>query len=94
VKALLKDIWSLVRGNVEATRVVPPRGVSAWLITFTAAAMSFLAVIALSFSFTANRVADTWAAELASSLTVRVAAPIAQMKLQTEATLIGPALES
>ncbi len=87
MSALLKDIWSLVRGNAEAARVVPPRGISAWLITFTAAAMTFLGVLALAFSFTANRVADTWAAELASSLTIRVAAPIAQMKVQTEATL-------
>jgi len=87
VKALLKDIWSLVRGNAEAARVVPPRGISAWLITLTATAMTFLAVIALAFSFTASRVADAWAAELASSLTIRVAAPLEQMKMQTDATL-------
>lgn len=84
---LLKDIWSLVRGNAEAGRVVPPRGTSAWLIVFSSAAMTFLAVVALAFSFTASRVADTWADELASSLTVRVSAPIEQVKAQTEATL-------
>lgn len=84
---LLKDIWSLVRGNAEAARVVPPHGISAWLIVFTASAMTFLAVIALAFSFTASRVADAWTQELASSLTIRVSAPIEQMKVQTDATL-------
>ena len=84
---LLKDIWSLVRGNAEAGRVVPPRGTSAWLIVFSAAAMSFLAVIALAFSFTATRVAGNWADELASSLTIRISAPIEQVKQQTDATL-------
>ena len=85
--ALWKDIWSLVRGNAQAGRVVPPRGISAWLIVFTAGVMTFLGVIALAFSFTATRVSEGWAAELANSLTIRVSAPANQVKAQTDATL-------
>ena len=83
----LKDVAALVKGNVEAGRVVPPKGMSVWLIVFTAAAMTFLAAIALAFAFTAHRIADTWSDELASSLTIRVSAPIEQMTAQTDATL-------
>ncbi len=83
----LKDVGALIRGNAEAGRVVPPQGVSVWLVAFTAAAMTFLAAVALAFSFSANRIANAWADELASSLTIRVSAPIEQMSIQTEATL-------
>ncbi len=84
---LARDIWSLIRGTPEATDVVPSRGISAWLIVTTSAAITFLAVLAIAFSLAMNRLSDRWGEELASSLTIRISAPLAQRKAQTEATL-------
>lgn len=54
--------------------IVPPRGNSAYLTSFAAAAMAFIAVFALSLSLAVGRLADHWSDELAQSATVRIVA--------------------
>lgn len=71
----------------QADRVVPPSGPSAWLTTFTAGAMTFLAVFALALSMASGRLADRWADALARTATVRISAPADQMEAQTNAVL-------
>ncbi len=71
----------------QADRVVPPTGHTAWLTSFTAAAMTFLAVFALALSLAAGRLADRWSQALANTATVRISAPPEQMKQQTDAVL-------
>lgn len=71
----------------EADRVVPPAGASAWLTTFTAAAMTFLAVFALALSLAAGRLAERWGDALARTATVRIAAPAGQVEAQVAAVV-------
>ncbi len=71
----------------SANRVVPPSGVSAWLTSFTAGAMAFLAVFALALSLASGRLANRWSAALEHTATVRLSAPHDQMELQTAAVL-------
>lgn len=74
-------------GDTQADRVVPPSGPSAWLTTFTAAAMAFLAVFALALSLAADRLSERWAAGLDRTATVRIAAASDQMQAQVAAVL-------
>lgn len=71
----------------HADRVVPPSGHTAWLTSFTAGAMAFLAVFALALSLAAGRLAERWADALERTATVRLAAPEDQMDAQTKAVL-------
>ena len=71
----------------QADRVVPPSGASAWLTSFTAGAMTFLAVFALALSLASGRLATRWADALDRTATVRISAPADQMALQTKAVL-------
>jgi cell division transport system permease protein len=71
----------------QADRVVPPAGPTAWLTTFTAAAMAFLAVFALALSLAAGRLADRWGDALARTATVRISAPDDQIAAQTAAVI-------
>lgn len=57
----------------ERPQVMPSSGWSAPLTTLVAAAMSFLAVLTLAASISANRLAQEWRADLAGVATVRVA---------------------
>lgn len=70
-----------------AARVVPPSGHTAWLTSFTAGAMTFLAVFALALSLAAGRLADRWSEALAQTATIRISAPADQLDRQTEAVL-------
>lgn len=67
--------------------VVPPRGPGVWLVSLSAGAMAFLAVFALALSVSSARLADTWAAALAQTATVRVAAPPEELAEQTARVL-------
>lgn len=80
-------IRSLIKGDAQADRVVPPTGFTAWLTLFASAAMAFLAVFALALSLATARLADRWGEELARSSTLRISAPEGQMLAQTEAAL-------
>lgn len=84
---LFGDIFSLLRGDNQADRVVPRTGQSARLTVATAAAMAFLAVFALALSMTAGRIADHWSDALARSSTIRLSAPAAELEAQTWAVL-------
>lgn len=68
-------------------RVVPPSGPTAWLTTFTAATMAFLAVFALALALASGRLADRWSEGLANSATIRISAPTDQMERQTQVVL-------
>lgn len=67
--------------------MVPPSGAQAWLTSFTAGAMTFLAVFALALSLASGRLASRWAAALDRTATVRISAPQDQMAAQTKAVL-------
>ncbi len=70
----MKALLDLIMGDPQADRSVPRAGVTARLTVFVAAAMAFLAVLALALSTTAGRVADRWAEELAQASTLRLPA--------------------
>ena len=85
--SLLQQLSLLSRGDRQADRVVPPTGHTAWLTSFTAGAMTFLAVFALALSLASGRMADRWSDALARTATVRVSAPADQLEVQTQAVL-------
>lgn len=80
-------IRSLLMGDKQADRVVPPTGFTARLTLFVSGAMAFLAVFALALSLASGRLADRWADELARSATLRINAPADQKAAQTELAL-------
>jgi cell division transport system permease protein len=80
-------LTDLFRGDQQADRVVPPSGHTAWLTSFTAATMTFLAVFALALSLASGRLADRWGDALARSATIRISAPAGQMDAQTQVVL-------
>ncbi|SNX68616.1 cell division transport system permease protein [Cereibacter ovatus] len=71
----------------QADRVVPPSGHTAWLTSFVAGTMAFLAVFALALSLAAGRLADRWSEALERTATIRISAPEEQMETQTRAVL-------
>lgn len=83
----LQALAVMLRGDKHADRVVPPSGHTAWLTSFTAAAMTFLAVFALALSLASGRLAERWGDALARSATIRISAPAGQMDAQTRAVL-------
>jgi len=78
---------SLVAGDPQADRAVPPTGYTARLTIFAAGAMAFLAVFALALSLAAGRVAERWSEELARTSTLRIAATADLMVAQTAAAM-------
>jgi cell division transport system permease protein len=77
----------LLHTDRHADRVVPTTGHTAWLTSFTAGAMTFLAVFALALSLASGRLANRWAEALARTATIRISAPADQMAVQTQAVL-------
>ncbi len=84
---MISALKILLLSDRQADRVVPPTGHTAWLTTFTAAAMTFLAVFALALSLASGRLAARWSDALANTATIRISAPPDQMKQQTDAVL-------
>lgn len=74
--------------STRAIRVVPPSGPTAWLTSFTAAAMTFLCVFALVLSFASGRLANRWSDALARTSTIRLSAPAEQVQVQSDAILL------
>ncbi len=70
-----------------ADSVVPPSGHTAWLTSFTAGAMTFLAVFALALSLASGRLAERWSGALERTATVRLSAPEDQIDRQVDAVL-------
>jgi len=81
------SIRTLMMGDAQAARVVPPSGFTAQLTLFVSGAMAFLVVFALALSLSAGRLADRWAEELARSATLRINAPADQRSAQTAVAL-------
>lgn len=81
------EIRSLLLGDPQAARVVPPSGFTAQLTLFVSGAMAFLVVFALALSLASGRLADRWAEELARSATLRINTPADQRAAQTEVAL-------
>jgi cell division transport system permease protein len=77
----------LLQGDRQTNRIVPPSGPTAWLTTFTAGAMTFLAVFALALSLASGRLADRWSDALARTATIRISAPADQLPTQTRIVL-------
>ncbi|MDZ7906045.1 MAG: FtsX-like permease family protein [Cypionkella sp.] len=73
--------------DTSADSVVPPAGHTAWLTTFTAAAMAFLAVFAMALALASGRLADRWSDALERTATVRLSAPEDQIDAQIQAVL-------
>jgi cell division transport system permease protein len=80
-------IRSLIVGDKQADRVVPPSGFTAQLTIFAAGAMAFLAVFALALSLASGRLAARWGDELARTSTIRIVAPAGEQAAQTDAAL-------
>lgn len=70
-----------------ADRIVPPTGFTATLTVLTAAAMAFVAVLALAVSLAAGRLALDWEAQLAQGASLRISAPQDQMAGQIQTAL-------
>ena len=81
------QLMTILAGDREADRVVPPSGYTVWLTVFAAGAMAFLAVFALALSMATGRLADRWSEGLARTSTVRVLAPVDQEEVQVRAVL-------
>ncbi len=87
MKVQIGRLFSLLAGDPQADRAVPPTGFTARLTVFTAGAMALLAVFALALSLATDRLADRWAAELARTSTLRISAPADQIAAQTQAAI-------
>ncbi len=87
MNASFRFLGTLLTGETNADRVVPPSGYTARLTSFTAGAMAFLAVFALALALATGRLADRWSAELARTATIRISAPQGQMDAQSKAAL-------
>ena len=83
----MNALKSLILGDKQADRVVPPSGFTAHLTLFVSGAMAFLCVFALALSMASGRVAHRWSEELARAATLRINAPAEQRAAQTEAAL-------
>lgn len=79
--------FALIAGDPQADRAVPPSGFTANLTVFSAGAMAFLAVFALTLTLATGRLADRWASELARTATLRISASPDQMEAQTVAAV-------
>ena len=80
-------MFDLIAGDPQADRAVPPTGFTARLTLFTAGAMAFLAVFAMTLSLATGRLADRWSAELARTSTLRITAPVDQTDAQLRAAI-------
>lgn len=69
------QLLALLRGDASADRAVPPSGATGHLTVFAAAAMTFLAVLALAAALAAGRVADRWSMALDRVATIEIAVP-------------------
>jgi cell division transport system permease protein len=78
---------AVLNADPNADSIVPPSGHTAWLTTFTAGAMAFLAVFALALALASGRLADRWSDALERTATVRLSAPDDQIDAQIQAVL-------
>ena len=79
-------LWKAILNNPEHLRVVPNTGITQWLTTFTAGAMSFLAVVGLAFSLICSDLSNEWGKSLKNS-SIRLSAPTDLLEKQTNMAL-------
>ncbi|MFL2775277.1 MAG: cell division protein FtsX [Paracoccaceae bacterium] len=72
--------------NREHLQVVPNTGFTKWLTTFTAGAMSFLAVVGLAFSLICSDLSNEWGESLKNS-SLRLSAPTDLLEKHTNMAL-------
>ena len=73
--------------RADRSPIVPPTGWSAPLVTLVAVAMSFLGLLALAAGLAADRLAETWRADLEGAATVQVVATPDQRETRIEQAL-------
>ena len=83
----LLKFWKAFLDSPENLQVVPNTGFTKWLTTFTAGAMSFLAVVGLAFSMICSDLAYKWGESLKNSLSLRISAPTELLEKQTNIAL-------
>ena len=76
MKLRIDDILTVIRGNSEAGRIVPPSGISVWFSVLGSVTMTMLAVLAVLAAFMGARATSEWSNALAMSVTVQVPAVI------------------
>ena len=79
-------LWKAILNNREHLQVVPNTGFTKWLTTFTAGAMSFLAVVGLAFSLICSELSNEWGESLKNS-SLRLSAPTDLLEKQTNMAL-------
>ena len=79
-------LWKAILNNREHLQVVPNTGFTKWLTTFTAGAMSFLAVVGLAFSLICSDLSNEWGESLKNS-SLRLSAPTDLLEKQTNKAL-------
>ena len=79
-------LWKAILNNREHLQVVPNTGFTKWLTTFTAGAMSFLAVVGLAFSLICSNLSNEWGESLKNS-SLRLSAPTDLLEKQTNMAL-------
>ena len=79
-------LWKAILNNREHLQVVPNTGFTKWLTTFTAGAMSFLAVVGLAFSLICSDLSNEWGESLKNS-SLRLSAPTDLLEKQTKMAL-------
>ena len=79
-------LWKVFFNNREHLQVVPNTGFTKWLTTFTAGAMSFLAVVGLAFSLICSDLSNEWGESLKNS-SLRLSAPTDLLEKQTKVAL-------
>jgi len=79
-------LWKAILNNPEHLQVVPNTGFTKWLTTFTAGAMSFLAVVGLAFSLICSDLSNEWGESLKNS-SLRLSAPTDLLEKQTNKAL-------
>ena len=79
-------LWKAFFNNPDHLQVVPNTGFTKWLTTFTAGAMSFLAVVGLAFSLICSDLSNEWGESLKNS-SIRLSAPTDLLEKQTKMAL-------
>ncbi|MAW46488.1 MAG: cell division protein FtsX [Marinovum sp.] len=79
-------LWKAFFNNPDHLQVVPNTGFTKWLTTFTAGAMSFLAVVGLAFSLICSDLSNEWGESLKNS-SLRLSAPTDLLEKQSNMAL-------
>ena len=85
--SFMLNFWKSLFASPDHIQVVPNKGFTVWLTTFTAGAMSFVAVIGLAFSLICAELSNRWGDSLKSTSSVRLSAPTDLLEKQTSIAL-------